>query len=95
MRHFGFVEMRTKRPREDYIRKVQEIFGVDMSAYLEEIEIKRTPFGKKLFEAREKKGLTQQAVADMFGVHRGTYQRWETNKEVPAKHDIEMRKFLN
>lgn len=37
----------------------------------------RTPFGSRLHQAREDKGLSQQQVADKLGVPVKTYANWE------------------
>lgn len=39
--------------------------------------------GEKIFELRKKKGLSQEAVADMLGVSRQTVSKWETNASAP------------
>lgn len=40
-------------------------------------------FGDKIRQAREKLGLTQQEVADHFGISREAVQQWEKNKARP------------
>ena len=40
--------------------------------------------GKRLKEYRQRNGLTQEALADRFGVSRVTVSRWETGAEEPA-----------
>ena len=39
--------------------------------------------GNSLFQARKKKGLSQEAVAEKLGVSRQTISKWETNETVP------------
>lgn len=40
-------------------------------------------FAARLREAREKRGFTQQAVADMLGISKSTYSGYETGKREP------------
>lgn len=35
--------------------------------------------GENLFQARKKKGLSQEAVAEKLGVSRQTISKWETD----------------
>ena len=39
--------------------------------------------GSSLFEARKKKGLSQEEVAEKLGVSRQTISKWETEETVP------------
>lgn len=39
--------------------------------------LKRTPFGQRLFDARQLKGLSQHQVAKAIGVTQTTYSDWE------------------
>ena len=39
--------------------------------------------GEKIREARKKRGLTQQQLADELGVHRVTVVRWESGAREP------------
>ena len=41
-------------------------------------------FGDNLRTARNKKGLTQQSVADYLGMERSTYTKWELNVAEPS-----------
>lgn len=43
----------------------------------------RKGFGLRLKAAREAKGLTQQQVADLFDIKKGTVSAWETGGGVP------------
>jgi transcriptional regulator with XRE-family HTH domain len=43
----------------------------------------RAALGVKLREQRDKKGLTQQQVADAAGVDRSLYARWESGERGP------------
>lgn len=39
--------------------------------------------GNNLYQARRKKGLSQESVADTLGVSRQTVSKWETNETLP------------
>lgn len=39
--------------------------------------------GNRLFHARKKRGLSQEAVAEKLGVSRQTISKWETDETVP------------
>lgn len=39
--------------------------------------------GNSLFQARKKRGLSQEAVAEKLGVSRQTISKWETDETVP------------
>lgn len=45
-------------------------------------------FGENLRSAREKRGLTQQQVADLMGVDKSTYCGYETGKRQPDVQKI-------
>lgn len=47
--------------------------------------------GNHLFQARRKKGLSQEAVAEKLGVSRQTISKWETDETLP---DIRQSKRL-
>ena len=47
--------------------------------------------GKNVFQARKKKGLSQEAVAEKLGVSRQTISKWETDETLP---DIRQAKKL-
>lgn len=47
-----------------------------------------TIFGQRLKIARKKRGLTQQAAADMFGVSLRAYCRWEKGERDPGLDTI-------
>ena len=47
--------------------------------------------GENLFQARKKKGLSQEAVAEKLGVSRQTISNWETDETLP---DIRQAKKL-
>lgn len=47
--------------------------------------------GENLFQARKKKGLSQEAVAGKLGVSRQTISKWETDETLP---DIRQAKKL-
>lgn len=49
-------------------------------------------FGKNLFQARKKKGLSQEEVAEKLGVSRQTVSKWETDETLP---DIRQTKRLS
>lgn len=44
----------------------------------------RKGFGMRLMAARKRKGLTQQDVADVFGVKKGTVSAWENGRGDPG-----------
>ena len=47
--------------------------------------------GENLFQARKKKGVSQEAVAEKLGVSRQTISKWETDETLP---DIRQAKKL-
>ncbi|MEY8285273.1 helix-turn-helix transcriptional regulator [Lachnospiraceae bacterium 50-23] len=47
--------------------------------------------GNNLFNARKKKGMSQEAVAEKLGVSRQTISKWETDETLP---DIRQSKRL-
>ena len=47
--------------------------------------------GESLFQARKKRGLSQEAVAEQLGVSRQTISKWETDETLP---DIRQSKRL-
>lgn len=47
--------------------------------------------GENLFQARRKRGLSQEAVAEQLGVSRQTISKWETDETLP---DIRQSKRL-
>lgn len=47
--------------------------------------------GNHLFQARKKKGLSQEAVAEKLGISRQTISKWETDETLP---DIRQSKKL-
>ena len=51
----------------------------------------RMNLGENLFQARKKKGLSQEAVAEKLGVSRQTISKWETDETLP---DIRQAKKL-
>lgn len=48
--------------------------------------------GESLFQARKKRGLSQEAVAEHLGVSRQTISKWETDETLP---DIRQSKRLS
>ena len=48
-------------------------------------------FGRHLFQARKKKGLSQEETAEKLGVSRQTISKWETDETLP---DIRQAKKL-
>ena len=40
--------------------------------------------GNNLFNARKKKGMSQEAVAEKLGVSRQTISKWETDETLPG-----------
>ena len=60
------------------------------------ISNKMVNFTQKLNELRKAKGLTQDELADKFGVGKLTVSRWETGKNTPEVATIiELSKFFN
>jgi transcriptional regulator with XRE-family HTH domain len=47
-------------------------------------------FGKRLRQAREKKGLTQVQLANMLGVKGNSISDWENDKNRPHMDTIEL-----
>ena len=47
-------------------------------------------FHEKLKMLRKKKGLTQQEVADFFGVKQPIYQKWESGVRKPSYENLSM-----
>ena len=41
--------------------------------------------GKKLYELRKQKGLSQEEVADKLNVSRQTVSKWETDQSMPDR----------
>ena len=39
--------------------------------------------GNNLYQARKKKGLSQEEVAEKLGVTRQTISKWETDETIP------------
>ena len=49
-----------------------------------------------ILEARQKLGLTVQQMADMLGVHRDTYSKWERGvQKIPAIGATAIRWLVN
>ena len=54
-----------------------------------------TPLAKSIRAARERRGISQQAVADHIGVSRQSVTHWETGKNLPStEHLMEVCAFL-
>ena len=47
-------------------------------------------FHEKLKVLRKKKGLTQQEVADFFGIKQPNYQKWESGRRKPSYENLSM-----
>ena len=47
-------------------------------------------FHEKLKILRKKKGLTQQEVADFFGMKQPIYQKWESGRRKPTYENLSM-----
>jgi len=47
---------------------------------------RHSELGLAIQRARQRLGLTQQAMADKLGVDRATVAVWETGRQYPAKH---------
>ena len=47
-------------------------------------------FHEKLKILRKKKGLTQQEVADFFGIKQPIYQKWESGRRKPTYENLSM-----
>ena len=49
-----------------------------------------------ILEARQKLGLTVQQMADMLGIHRDTYSKWERGvQKIPAIGATAIRWLVN
>jgi transcriptional regulator with XRE-family HTH domain len=53
-----------------------------------------TVMGDRLRDGRELKGLTQDALAELVGVHRASISNWE-NGGIPRRHLAKVRKLLS
>ena len=47
-------------------------------------------FHEKLKKLRKEKGLTQQEVADFFGIQQAVYQKWESGNRKPSYENLSM-----
>lgn len=47
-------------------------------------------FHEKLKVLRKKQGLTQQEVADFFGIKQPIYQKWESGNRKPSYENLSM-----
>lgn len=47
-------------------------------------------FHEKLKMLRKKEGLTQQEVADFFGIQQAVYQKWESGNRKPSYENLSM-----
>lgn len=47
-------------------------------------------FHEKLKKLRKEKGLTQQEVADFFGINQPVYQKWESGNRKPTYENLSM-----
>lgn len=47
-------------------------------------------FHEKLKKLRKEKGLTQQEVADFFGINQPVYQKWEGGNRKPTYENLSM-----
>ena len=53
-------------------------------------------FSEKLAELRQKSGLTQQEVADLININRGSYSNWENGKREPNLDNVvKLSKIFN
>ena len=48
----------------------------------------------RLFDAREKKGLTQKQIADAVGVNKLTVSHWENGRQNPYRHIVKLAAVL-
>lgn len=51
--------------------------------------------GLMIQRARQRLGMTQQAMADKLGVDRATVGVWETGRQYPAKHAGAVEQLLS
>ena len=59
-------------------------------------DIKRSPFGQRLFDARKVRGITQQELADKLGITKRMVANYEGNSEGPSVERLEdIAKALN
>src|SRR5947209_19766848 len=49
---------------------------------------KQLDFGRRVRDARIRRGLTQIELADLLGIDRKTVQRWENSPQIPRPHLI-------
>ncbi len=65
------------------------------AAYLQESQGGRLS-NLDILEARQKLGLTVQQMADMLGIHRDTYSKWERGvQKIPAIGATAIRWLVN
>jgi transcriptional regulator with XRE-family HTH domain len=56
----------------------------------------RTPFGQRVYEAREALGLSQAEVADKLGINQASYGAWERDPVALRPDQVEqLAKILN
>ena len=48
----------------------------------------RSPFGKRLFDARRKKGISQQEAAELMDIAQQTYASWERREVAIKPEDV-------
>ena len=51
--------------------------------------------GNSLFQARKKRGLSQEDVAEKLGVSRQTISKWETDETVPDIYQAMALHWMN
>ena len=51
-------------------------------------QAKRSPFGERLFSARQKKGISQQEAAEQMEIAQQTYASWERREVAIKPEDI-------
>ncbi len=53
-------------------------------------------YGKRIYEQRKKKGLTQKDVADALGITNISVSQWENEKKMPCMKNLtELSKLFN
>lgn len=45
-------------------------------------------FSERIKELRQKKGLTQQKLAEILGIKQNSYSDWETGKNEPSLENL-------
>lgn len=86
-------ENSARQPDFETLLKISDILGVPVDTLLRDsspckLKNIRKTFSAKLKSAREKKGVTQQALAEQIGISANTVGQWETGLIEPDLTDL-------